>query len=65
MNFMAKLYGSVAVKFRAFGIDFGYAKRAVDPLMPVMIGLPFPLPDVMHIAFDKYGIKLDVYIAPV
>jgi hypothetical protein len=58
------LYGDIAVKFRAFGRDLGYAKRTINYGDGPIITLPVPLPFQVPIKFEKYGVRLSLFLAP-
>ena len=59
----ARIYGDFAVKFRAFGIDFGYAKRSISAEDAAVIQTPVPLPATIPIVFEKFGIRINAYIS--
>ena len=59
------IYGDFAVKFRAFGIDFGYIKRTIPFSSDITIDIPFPLTRPVRVRFDKYGVRADFWIAQV
>lgn len=60
--FKAKVYGSFAVKFRAFGVDWGFIKKSVSLVDAVPISIPFALPTTLPIAFNKFGVQLDIFV---
>ena len=60
--FKAKIYGDFAVKFRAFGIDFGFVKRSISLSDAVVFSLPVALPATIPLLFEKYGVRVDAYI---
>lgn len=62
--YKAKIYGDFSVKFRAFGIDFGYAKKTITADQGVILSLPIQI-EPMQIAFNERGVKLDAFIVPV
>lgn len=60
--FKAKIYGDFAVKFRAFGVDFGYVKKSISLADAVLFSSPVALPSTVPILFEKYGIRVDAHI---
>ena len=60
--FKAKIYGDFAVKFRAFGVDFGYVKKSIALADAVLISSPVAFPSTVPIMFEKFGIRVDAYI---
>jgi len=63
--FKAKIYGDFAVKFRAFGIDFGYVKKSISLADAVTISSPLAFPSTIPITFEKFGIRIDAYVLAV
>ena len=60
--FKAKIYGDFAVKFRAFGIDFGYVKKSISLADAVVFSAPVAIPSTVPISFEKFGVKIDAYL---
>lgn len=59
----AKIYGDFAVKFRAFGVDFGYVKKSISAQDAVEFTSPVVLPATIPISFEKFGIKINAYLS--
>jgi hypothetical protein len=60
--FKTKIYGDFAVKFRAFGIDLGYAKKSISLADAVVLSTPVALPATVPISFEKFGIRIDAFL---
>ena len=60
--FKAKIYGDFAVKFRAFGMDFGYVKKSISLANAVLFSSPIAVPSTLPLSFEKFGVKIDAYI---
>ena len=61
----AKIYGEFAVKFRAFGVDFGYVKKSISAQDAVVFSSPVPLPATIPIVFEKFGVKVSAFLLKV
>jgi hypothetical protein len=60
--FKAKIYGDFAVKFRAFGVDFGYVKKSIALAQAVEFSVPIALVASIPIVFEKFGVKVSAFI---
>ena len=65
MNFQAEIYGDFSVKFRFMGHDLGAVKRSISLTNAVRFSLPYRLPAPFQLKFDKFGVKLDAWLAPI
>ncbi len=59
----AKIYGDFAVKFRAFGVDFGYVRKSISAQNAVEFVSPIVLAATIPISFEKFGIKVNAYLS--
>ena len=57
-----KVWGDIAVKFRAFGIDFGYAKKSIPADQAAVFKVPFAFKGVFPVVYNDHGVKLNLYI---
>jgi len=61
--FKVKIYGDFGVKFRAFGIDFGYVKKSISLVDSVVFSTPVALPATVPISFERFGVKVEAFLA--
>lgn len=65
MLYQAAVYGDFSVKFRMFGVDLGVARRSISLDQSVRVEVPFRLPAALPLRFQRFGISVDAWVAPV